>query len=224
MNIELHCHTSESSPCAQSCASEAVTLYVQNHFDTLVITNHYNNWALEQTGLTIGNEYTDYFLNGYRQAKAFAQKNALPLNILLGAEVTLSCLPNDYLLYGADEAFFYQHPDLMSLSLEQLSILCHQNDILLYQAHPFRTYCEAVFPEYLDGIEVYNGNPRHKSFNEKAKAWAQKENKWMSSGSDFHQPEDVGLGGIITSTPVITETDLCQVLKEGRYQFIEGNK
>lgn len=223
MKIELHCHTCESSPCANSSANEAVSLYMQQHYDVLVITNHYNSWVLEQSGLSTGIAYTNYFLEGYRQAHSYALKKKLPLKILLGAEVSLHSLPNDYLLFGMEETFFYQYPELMSLSLEELSKLCHEQHILLYQAHPFRAYCEAVHAELLDGIEVFNGNPRHQSHNEKALAWAKKENKLMSSGSDYHQAEDVGIGGIITTSAVNNQKELCLALKEKTLQRIEGS-
>lgn len=37
------------------------------------------------------------------------------------------------------------------------------------QAHPFRNGLKIVDPKHLDGIETYNGNPRHDSRNEIAK-------------------------------------------------------
>lgn len=65
------------------------------------------------------------------------------------------------------------------------------------QAHPFRNGLKIVDPKHLDGIETYNGNPRHDSRNEIAKAWAQKFGMLETSGSDFHEREDFARGGVI---------------------------
>ena len=113
---------------------------------------------------------------------------------MLGCEVTLTESPNDYLLYGVNEEFFHKHPFLYNLSLEELSEICHNENILIVQAHPNRAYCEPVNPALLDLI--------------------------MTSGSDFHEKEDLALGGIITEYDIKTENDLIQTLLSGDYSLI----
>ena len=215
MKIEMHAHTGEASPCANVSAGQIPVLYQQTGYDAIVITDHYCKWAQERSGAETAEAYAQYFLNGYRTAKAAGDKIGFP--VLLGAEANLPGSPNDYLLYGITEKFILQHPDLHEMTLKELYTLCQKEQILLLQAHPYRTYCT---PAYLDGAESYNGNPRHNNQNELAKEWSQKYHMIQSSGSDFHELEDVAKGGIETSIPVTDTRALYQVLRSGNYKLL----
>ena len=85
-------------------------------------------------------------------------------------------------------------------------------DILVYQAHPFRDKMTIVDPELLDGVEVYNGNPRHDSRNDLANLYAKRHHLKKISGSDFHQVEDLARGGILLSENPDNEQELVQLL------------
>ena len=217
MKIEMHTHTSQTSPCAHISAAEAVQLYKKAGYDGMVITDHYNKWVFDQNNLTTHEEITEYFLEGYRQAKKAAGDDIL---ILFGAEINLTESPNDYLLYGASEDFFYKNPMLHTKSLPELYELCHKNNILLIQAHPNRAYCAPASSEFLDGAEVFNGNPRHNSNNPKTFKWAKEDNLIMTSGSDFHETEDVAKGGIHIEETISDIHGLTNILKSGTYKLI----
>ena len=208
MKIEMHAHTGEASPCANVSAGQIPVLYQQTGYDAIVITDHYCKWAQERSGAETAEAYAQYFLNGYRTAKAAGDKIGFP--VLLGAEANLPGSPNDYLLYGITEKFILQHPDLHEMTLKELYTLCQKEQILLLQADP----------AYLDGAESYNGNPRHNNQNELAKEWSQKYHMIQSSGSDFHELEDVAKGGIETSIPVTDTRALYQVLRSGNYKLL----
>ena len=208
MKIEMHAHTGEASPCANVSAGQIPVLYQQTGYDAIVITDHYCKWAQERSGAETAEAYAQYFLNGYQTAKAAGDKIGFP--VLLGAEANLPGSPNDYLLYGITEKFILQHPDLHEMTLKELYALCQKEQILLLQAHP----------AYLDGAESYNGNPRHNNQNELAKEWSQKYHMIQSSGSDFHELEDVAKGGIETSIPVTDTRALYQVLRSGNYKLL----
>ena len=214
MKIEMHAHTGEASPCANVSAGQIPALYQQAGYGAIVITDHYCKWAQERSGAETAEAYAQYFLNGYRTAKAVG------FPVLLGAEANLPGSPNDYLLYGITEKFILQHPDLHEMTLKELYALCQKEQILLLQAHPYRTYCTPADPAYLDGAESYNGNPRHNNQNELAKEWSQKYHMIQSSGSDFHELEDVAKGGIETSIPVTDTRALYQVLRSGNYKLL----
>lgn len=49
-------------------------------------------------------------------------------------------------------------------------------------------------------VEVYNGKTDDRR-NAQALAWAKENGKLMVSGSDFHTPEHLARGGIITKNP-----------------------
>lgn len=220
MKVELHAHTSETSPCANITASKLVRMYERKGYDAVVITDHYNKWVMEQNNITKPQEFTEFFIEGYHKALAYAQSHNLNIKILLGAEVSLLESPNDYLLYGADEEFFYQNPLLFKMSLKTLYSLCHKNDILLVQAHPSRAYCMLSDTHFIDGAEVYNGNPRHNSNNSKTYKWAEENGLIMTSGSDFHEEEDLARGGIITEHSFNSIHELVKILKMGSYKII----
>lgn len=219
MKIEMHTHTRESSPCANISARQIVALYCSIGYDVVVITDHFSKWVYEQSPAKTPEEYVHYFLSGYHAARNAAAGTSL--TILLGVEVSLLESPNDYLLYGATEDFFQKNPGLFTLSLKELSELCHENNILLFQAHPFRTYCTPGNPDFLDGAESYNGNPRHDNQNERASEWAAEHHLISSSGSDFHEKEDLAKGGIQTNCPITDIFDLCQLLRDGDFQLLK---
>lgn len=70
-------------------------------------------------------------------------------------------------------------------------------NIIIIQAHPFRTNMIVASSEDIHGVEIYNGNCRHGSGNELALAYAKKHSLMMSSGSDFHEPENLARGGML---------------------------
>ena len=219
MKIELHAHTSETSPCGHICAGDMVSLYKKAGYQAMVVTDHYSKWVLEQHNLLDADKNTviDHILAGYHAASAAAGSD---FSVWPGTEVNLLESPNDYLLYGITEEFLYEAPLLYTLSLKELSALCHKHDILLFQAHPYRTYCTPADPALLDGVEVFNGNLRHESHNEKALDWQQSKHLLFSSGSDFHEIEDLARGGIDTAKEVHNLKELCALLRTGEYQVI----
>jgi len=218
MKIELHAHTSETSPCSNIAAGKLVRLYEGCGYGAVVITDHYSKWVMERNNITDLQEFTGFFLGGYYSALKYAKEHNNNIKILPGAEVNLDNTPNDYLLYGADEDFFYKNPGLFKLSLKRLYKLCHKNGILLVQAHPYRAYCIPSDTSFLDGAEVYNGNMRHNSNNKKAYKWAKENQLIMTSGSDFHEEEDLARGGIETDTLPSSIKELVQILKSGSYK------
>ena len=218
MKIEMHTHTSEASPCANVCAKDIPALYQKAGYDAIVITDHYCKWAQERSGMKTAEEYAEYFLKGYQAARAAG--NTIGFTVLPGAEVNLPGSPNDYLLYGITEDFIRKYPAMHELTLEKLYLICHQHDILLFQAHPYRTYCTPADPSYLDGAESFNGNPRHNNQNVAASQWVEKNKLIPSSGSDFHEFEDVAKGGIETPVSVTTPRMLYQVLQSGSYRLL----
>lgn len=220
MKIEMHTHTSESSPCAHISARELPSLYQQAGYNAVVITDHYCKWVMEQSGAATPEAYVNYFLSGYHTACEAARNSSLA--VWLGAEVNLLESPNDYLLYGATEDFFRENLSLFELSQRELYELCHKHQILLFQAHPYRTYCTPGDPDYLDGAESYNGNPRHNNQNDLASHWVDKHHLIASSGSDFHEEEDLAKGGLFTEQPVADLAALCRLLQHGGYQLLQS--
>ncbi len=215
MKIEMHAHTKEVSPCAWVSAEDTVKAYKQAGYDKIVITNHFNWYVLDAANTDDTVKRVDHYLSGYRLAKQAG--DACGLEVIFGVEVALrNCGPEDYLIYGVTEKMLYDNPYLYDLTLQELRNICDNYGALLFQAHPFREYLKPADPALLDGVEVFNGNPRHNSHNDIAAEWAIKHGLLISSGSDFHQSEDISRGGIITNL----QASLVEILKSKNYQII----
>ena len=212
---ELHAHTKESSTCADLAAREVAERYIAEGYTTVVVTNHYNAYNLELGGEEWQGQI-DHHLAGYRAMKEYAKDR---LCVLLGSELRFTESDNDYLVFGIDEEFLIKHPSLHLSDLKTFSSFARLHGLLLIQAHPFRNVMKVMHPEYLDGIEVFNGHSGHHSRNDIAMAWAKKYGLLPTSGSDFHHPTQHGCGGIITNRPIRSIEELLCVLKSGDYSL-----
>ena len=74
-------------------------------------------------------------------------------------------------------------------------------------------------PKYLDGIEIFNGNPRHNSSNDIAEMWAKKYDLMVTSGSDYHEYEDLGTGGIWFNKEIKDNKTLIEELNKRDYEI-----
>lgn len=220
---ELHAHTSECDPYARLSAGELVRLYKDAGYDGIVITDHYLDWFFtrwfpeELKDLTHAQQIARW-LKGYRAAKEEGLK--MGFTVLPGAEVRFDGYPNDYLVYGLQEDFFFSVPRLNELRDpdELLSLL--PPDACVVQAHPFRDGMAVETPRGLFGLEVYNGGTD--SFrNAIARQFACHYQLPMTSGSDVHDMHRLAKGGIMTPVRIRTPQDLICVLRSGSYSLIE---
>jgi len=142
--------------------------------------------------------------------------------VLPGAEVRFDGHPNDYLVYGLNEEFFYAAPRLNEIG--SVSELLHliPPDVCVVQAHPFRDGMEVADPKGLFGIEVFNGGTE-KFRNEMARLFASYYGIAMTSGSDIHGINRLAKGGIVTERRIRTPKDLIAVLRSGEYSLIEND-
>ena len=210
---ELHAHCAEVSPCADMTAAQVVDRYVAAGYHSLVLANHYCDYVMDDPGKT-WEERINHFLSGYRIMKEYAGEK---LHIILGCELRFIGSSNDYLIFGMDEQFLIDHPDLHRMSLKTFSAFAKEHGLLIVQAHPFRAGMKIVKTKYLDGIEVFNGHPGHDSRNDIADMWAKRYGLLRTSGSDFHHPHSVEGGGIITDFPITSMNQLVEVIRSGDY-------
>lgn len=212
---ELHCHTGCVSRCGRVEPEEIVKLYKEKNYSGIVVTDHYSpmtftpNWCPQKQ--------IDFYLEGYRRMKKAAGDG---FSVLLGMELRHYFTSNDYLIYGIDEAFLYDAGNLMTVWEKEVYKLAKKNGYLVYQAHPFRTGIRRCNPEYIDGVEIYNGKT-DKSANEKAYEWAKENHKLMCSGSDFHTVKNLARGGIITDKKINNNADLLALLKAQDFKMIK---
>jgi predicted metal-dependent phosphoesterase TrpH len=220
--IDTHVHTCEVSACAQVGAKDVVRLYKEAGYDGIVITDHYyKGFFHEADGVSWENQI-DYFLEGYRNAAEEGEK--LGLKVFLGTEIRFTENPSDYLIYGVTEEFLKANPRLHHLGLKGFKKLVENEDILIFQAHPFRSGMVVADPLDVHGVEGHNGNPRHNSRNHMAVNYAIENDMRMSSGSDFHQVEDLARGGMKFDRDIQTSSEFVKALRNQEYiELIQTN-
>lgn len=222
---EMHVHTAECDRCAAVGGAEIVRLYADAGYSGLVITDHYFSiffdWFADELIGAAHRDIINRWLRGYYAARNEGEKRGI--TVLCGAEVRFQDQINDYLLYGLDEEFFYRAPLLHTLhDVEELKQTLPE-DALIVQAHPFRNRMTVCDPSPLFGIEGYNGGTEDFR-NEMAKLFAGHYGKPLTSGSDFHNRQALGKGGICVERSVRTAHDLTEVLRSGQYRRIENGK
>lgn len=192
--IETHFHTSETSPCGQVQARDGIRQYKHRGYDAVVVTDHFQvNWFERQGSLTWPQQI-DRWLAGYKNAKKAGEE--FGVRVILGMEYTFPGTADDILIFGLTEQKILSHPCMHRLGPAGLARLAKEEKLLLIQAHPFRPYITQVYDSLIEGLEVYNGNPRHDSDDCRAEMLAEKQGWVAISGSDFHQPQDCARGGI----------------------------
>jgi len=213
---ETHLHTKEVSGCAVVPASEIPKLYKDAGFGALIVTDHFNRWTLKNLSED-ADEQTALWLEGFRIVRRTGE--AIGLKVLLGMELTLADTPGDYLIYGIEEGFLYRYPRLFEHSFREIHEIAVREGLLIYQAHPFRGEPDPSVIQYLDGVEVCNGNPRHNSHNDKAMEFADRNAMMKIAGSDFHQYEDLGRSGIYLPVNISDSRQLVAYLRSSKAEL-----
>lgn len=216
--FETHCHTDESSNCGKIPAAELVELFIENGYDGIVITDHFLLSGSEPISLEEYRSRATKLRLGYEAALKAAKGR---IAILRGVEIRLMENDNDYLIYGVTDEFIDNNPDMRKMDIAQLSELTHRLGLPLIQAHPFRNRIVVVNPTLLDGVEAYNGNLRHDSRNDITAKWAEKFSLIKTSGSDFHEYEDLARGGVYFDREIATNDDFVSALLSNRHTLKE---
>ncbi|MBQ7916263.1 MAG: PHP domain-containing protein [Firmicutes bacterium] len=217
---ELHMHTNDISVCSWATPEQAVAEYKEAGYRTIVVTNHMNRPTFKHMKDASWQEKMQWYVQARKNILQYASEN---FTILLGFEICMDECSNDYLVYGATDDFFLNSEDLMSLSLKEFRQVADANNLLVYQAHPFRHHMTIKDEKLLDGVEVFNGELlRHDSHNFLAMSWANYTHLAMISGSDYHRPGDLRNGGILTEQPITTEEELLATLMTKNYKLLRG--
>lgn len=220
MRIEMHIHTSNVSPCARVPAPEAARIHAKAGMDAVVVTEHFNDYVLESFPGS-PREKVDRYLDGYRAVQEEGAR--LGLTVILGMESRILGGSEDFLIYGIDPDFLYANPTFYHYTQKEAFDACCEYGALLLQAHPFRTGCHPRDPKFLHGIEIYNGHPRHDNNNDQAEAWANEHGlRLRTSGSDFHQVQDCGTGGILIDGTVSNSKELASWLLNKPFTLIKS--
>ena len=115
---------------------------------------------------------------------------------MLGMELRHYATANDYLIYGVEEDWLRKQHNLLAVWEKQMYQMMHAQGYLVYQAHPFRPGIRRCNPDYIDGIEIYNGK------------------------TDVLK--NLARGGIITNHKIKNNSDLLQTLQSQDFKMIQN--
>jgi len=218
--IETHLHVSEVSGCARLNAEEMMKIYSDAGYSTVIVTDHFVPRYFERLGDIAWEDKVTIFMSGYFKAREAGRK--LGLNVLFGIEISFPEMPNDYLMYGVTREFLNAHPNFCLKTVKEATDIARENGILVMQAHPLRDGHCIPTPEYVDGLEVFNSNPRHDDMNDKVVELANQHGLYKSAGSDAHRNEDAAHSGMMSENEINTMDDFIKLIKSGKAEVIYG--
>lgn len=235
---ETHLHTYEGSACASTTGSDYIIPYVNAGYSGLIVTDHFwgGNTRVERE--QPWENWVNLFCSGYEKALQAAQEYNRKNNttgteqsfqVFFGFEQSFD--GDDYLIYGLDKNWLLAHPEVVSMSHQQLFQAVNEANGMMIQAHPFRLrdYMKAIHihPRDVHGVEVYNAGNRPEE-NFQAELYAKIYDFPVTSGSDMHHKENVQitlsplsensvspnhLGGMAFETPLNSIQDYCRLVK-----------
>ena len=217
---EPHIHTGEISNCGKVEAAEIVRLYAKAGYHTLFIADHINGANFGRWTDLGWAEKVDRHREGYEAARRAGDE--LGVCVLYCAEIAFrydSETINDYLVYGFDRDFLIGLEEYYGTSIEKFYPYAKEHGVTVIQAHPFRRGCVPT-PDFVDGVEVYNGHPRHTNNNDKAQALAKERGLLMTAGSDFHIATDVAGACVMTEEPIRSAEDYIAAIKSGKATLV----
>jgi predicted metal-dependent phosphoesterase TrpH len=101
--------------------------------------------------------------------------------------------------------------DIKSRSAESVMAEIKDQNGLITIPHPFDEMRKSAFHplkedvKYIDAVEIFNSRCVYQKYNKSALDFATTQNLGMTAGSDGHFANEIGMGGIITSSNDIRE-------------------
>ena len=212
---ETHMHTAETSACASATGKEQADRYKELGYDGIIITDHFLNGNCHQEIKDCDDweKKVDMFMSGYEAAKA--EGDRIGLKVFFGFEYCH--WGADILTYGLGRDWLLAHPECMELNFYDFSKLAHESGAVLVHAHPFREagYLQEIklVPQWIDGVEVYNGGNAEQIYNDRAKWFAEQYGFVQTGGSDNHHTWFNKLSGIYTDKPLMSIDDYVKAVK-----------
>ena len=207
---ETHLHTAESSACAVSKGAEYIKPYIDAGYSGLFVTDHFfgGNTAIDRS--LPWRDKIEQYCRGYENALNEAAKYQ-NFKVFFGIEQTFD--GDDYLIYGPDKKWLLSHPEIETMTHEDLFDYANDLGWLIVQAHPFRQrhYIQAIHIHFrhIHAIETYNAS-NHQIENDLAAAFAKAYNFPTTCGSDIHDAANVTDGSLILR-PMTFDTPLKNV-------------
>lgn len=195
---ETHLHTNQGSACGSNTGREMAIAHKEAGYAGIIVTDHFFYGNTKPERRLPWQDWVHEFCSGYRDAKAISKE--IDLDVFFGYESGYN--GTEFLIYGMDEEWLMSHPEIKDATVEEQFKLIHEGGGVVFQAHPYREepYIPEVrlFPELVDGIEVFNGSNKWTDgkdlFNERALVYAKEYDFPVTCGSDIHSINVIGSG------------------------------
>ena len=210
---ETHLHTCLASACGIARGRDYIPFYRDLGYQGIFVTDHFfgGNTAVSQH--QPWRDQVDQFCEGYEDAKTEGDRRGL--QVLFGWEQAYD--GDEYLIYGLDRAWLYEHPEVKRWSRAEQYAQAHRFGGCVVQAHPFRdrSYIRRIHlnTACVDGVEVFNAaNPLE--VNAQAYRYAKNLGLTLLAGSDIHALPWPELGGIELPTALTDASDFARRVRE----------
>ena len=206
--VQMHLHTAEASRCARVGGADMARACKEAGYDLIVVTDHFFNANTCVPYDMPWDEQVKGLFAGYRAAKAMGDQ--IGLHVLPGWE-TYTDGP-EYLTYGLGEEFLLHNRDIAILPKKQYLKRVRSAGGYITHAHPD--------PFGLDAVEVFNGRHMDPSFDEKARAFAQRYHLPGTAGADAHNVMHIYDGAMRFFYPVLTFDEIFAAIKKGDCEIV----
>lgn len=220
--IETHLHTTHTSKCGHLEARELIAGYKAAGYDAIIVTDHFNRITFRYLGIdpAAPGDRIGAFLEGYRRMAEEGAKAGI--RVFKGAELRFDECENDYLIYGWRDDLLSEPDQVFRMGIAAFAPMARSQGALIVQAHPYRQGCTPAIACYLDGIEVINTNPRHESYNARAREYADAFGLLATAGSDCHRTEDIGRAGILCPHLPDDSMHMARLIRSRNYTLFGG--
>lgn len=192
---DIHTHTSVVSKCSLISPAELVRFYKKQGFAGICITDHFFNGNTTVPQDLPWEQRVELFCRGFEEACEEGRKT--DFDVFFGWEY--SYRGTDLLTFGLDKDWLLNHPDLLSLKVNDYCDLVRNDGGFIIQAHPFReaSYISMIrlLPRKVDAVEIINGGNTDFE-NECAGKYADMYNLTKVAGSDTHTDKLGRIAGI----------------------------
>ena len=224
MKIDMHTHCAPVSVCGKCRPEQLPELLSQCGVDAMVLTNHCYPVHCDRLSPELP-EQARIFVETFHRCKA--RGDELGVKVFFGVELRLINEPNrpEFLLYGLSEQDFLESYPLYNCTQQELFDFCNQKNVVMVQAHPYRSE-QGHAPSdmrYVHGIEIYNPHPSFESRMEEAVRLAEENGKLKTAGSDLHVERQAGVAGMIVPDDIVDQFMLRDYLRTNHAVIYDHN-
>ena len=193
-----------------------IDMHMHSHYSCDAITKPETMIKLAKKK-NIGIAITDHNnCKAWSELKLLAKKHDVPL--ILGEEIKVF---DKGKVIGELIGYFMNHEVEPDPYLEVIDAL-HAQDAFVSVAHPFDSFRKPFqrleqVKHKVDAVEIFNARGYNSSFNEKTKAFVEKNNLAFTAGSDAHFSEEIGNAFIESDATELDE--FRKLLKKGNVKY-----